>query len=80
VLAAACVDAEIVGQLAASDLFELPAPERERIAAALAAYAPAQGELTAREAIVTALRSGRPVDQMLMMGILSGEVAIPTCT
>ena len=74
-----CVAADVVAQLMASDLFELPAPERARIAASLAAYVPAEGEFLARQAIVTALRSGESLDQTWMLGILTGEVAIPTC-
>ena len=64
---------------AGTGLFDLAAPDRERIAAALAAYVPAEGTFQVREAMVTALRSGGSLDGMAMSGLLSGQTVITPC-
>ena len=77
-----CVDADAAAQVMdlAEGMFALPAPDRERIAAALAAYVPSDPTGFDPEDIVTALRQGGSLDSSRFFGLKSGQVTIPACT
>jgi hypothetical protein len=61
-------------------VFELPPVERERVAAALAAFVPSDPNGYAPDDMVVALRSGESLDPSSFFGLLSGEAQIPACT
>ena len=76
-----CVEADAVAQVMdlTDGIFTLPPPDRERIAAALAAYAPSDPTAFDPEPIVMALRQGGSLDGSYFFGLLSGQVTIPSC-
>lgn len=80
-LAPDCVDAAVLAQVLdlREGMFALSAPDRERIAAALAAYVPTDATAFAPGRLVTALREGGSLDASYLFELLSGQVVIPAC-
>ncbi len=76
-----CVEADVAAQVMdlTDGIFALPAADRERIAAALAGYAPSEPTGFDPEQIVMALRQGGSLDNSYFFGFLSGQVKIPSC-
>ena len=76
-----CVDAVVLEEVLSlrEGVFALSAPDRERIAAALAAYVPTDATAYAPGQLVTALREGGSLDASYFLGLLSGQVVIPAC-
>lgn len=77
-----CLDPDIHARLTGDpeSLADLPGPERERAAAAIAALQPSDAAAAGTLAgVARSLRQGESLDPTSLLGIRSGEVLVPAC-